>query len=769
MILSANLCFGETHYFTTTYAGTVPPIANPVALKQYLDAPIAVAYDAHGNLYYANYAQIWRLNPKGTDTLIAGTTPGVKGGNSGLATDATFFEIRAMAFDAQGNLYIADYGFWKMTPDGKIASFAGPTNAYFNSLFEQGTFTLAIDASGNLYAAGFDSGAIMKYSTATEKWTSFALLSSFDIVNALAVSGHEVICAGQCELRQRYAGGSANGSGLYGIYNLPQFRFLVGPRFRTGWSGLRSLRECHLHGQSAIRCSGAYCGSNDRRRPGGRRSGHPGEPDCRRRPLAPGALAVSPVNGDIAFTEPGYHVVRTIGGATKIIQTVAGAQHFGGDNGPAILALFDASDGFGELAADAAGNLYLADRTNARIRKITPSGIVTTIAGSGVGVNSGDEGKATHAEISAVHIAADKAGNVYFINSGAFDSVRMVDLNGIIHTVAGGGTAPVTNGAPANSVALAGLYCLAVGPSGDLYFGQNQTTYPASGTMNTNEILKVSSGNISIVAGASLSSFPVTALAPDGTPAAGANIEYVGSVAVDNNGLVYSVEESGTNGRIRMVDAKGNLATIAGIVTTQATLSPLVPGPAKTTQLDAPSSLTFDSANNLYFANFTLNMGPQVAVIDASGTLTPIAGMPSYTSYETTSGDGDSLQASFASLLGLALDPSGNIFMLDSGVYIRKLSPYNPASPPPYLSAGGVIGAGASVPAVAAVSPNGDASIYGADFGVMHTLTSADLVNGKGPTILAGVCASFAGVPAAILGVYPGQVNVQVPAFHPAR
>lgn len=189
MILSANLCFGETHYFTTTYAGTVPPIANPVALKQYLDAPIAVAYDAHGNLYYANYAQIWRLNPKGTDTLIAGTTPGVKGGNSGLATDATFFEIRAMAFDAQGNLYIADYGFWKMTPDGKIASFAGPTNAYFNSLFEQGTFTLAIDASGNLYAAGFDSGAIMKYSTATEKWTSFALLSSFDIVNALAVSG----------------------------------------------------------------------------------------------------------------------------------------------------------------------------------------------------------------------------------------------------------------------------------------------------------------------------------------------------------------------------------------------------------------------------------------------------------------------------------------------------------------------------------------------------------------------------------------------------
>jgi hypothetical protein len=75
ILLSANLCLAQTHYFTTTYAGTVPPLANPVALKQYLDYPSAVAYDAHGNLYYANYTQIWRLNPNGTDTLIAGGLP----------------------------------------------------------------------------------------------------------------------------------------------------------------------------------------------------------------------------------------------------------------------------------------------------------------------------------------------------------------------------------------------------------------------------------------------------------------------------------------------------------------------------------------------------------------------------------------------------------------------------------------------------------------------------------------------------------------------
>jgi hypothetical protein len=194
IILSANLCLAQTHYFTTTYAGTLPPIANRVALKQYLDYPCVVAYDAHGNLYYANFAQIWRLNPDGTDTLIAGTAPGAKGGNSGLATDATFNSIRTMAFDPQGDLYVADggYGFWKITPDQKIVLLPGPTDGYGNSVFELGTFTLAIDGSGNLYAAGYGTGTVMKYSTATQKWTSFAQLSNLDTINALAASASKL-------------------------------------------------------------------------------------------------------------------------------------------------------------------------------------------------------------------------------------------------------------------------------------------------------------------------------------------------------------------------------------------------------------------------------------------------------------------------------------------------------------------------------------------------------------------------------------------------
>ncbi len=768
VILSTSLCVAQSHYFTTTYAGTVPPLANPVALKQYLDYPCAVTYDAHGNLYYANFTQVWRLNPDGTDTLIAGTAPGVKSGNSGLATDATFSQIRAMAFDPQGDLYIADGGFWKMTPDQKIVPFSGPTDAFGNSLFDLGSFSLAIDAAGNLYAAGFGSGRVMKYSPATQKWTFFALLSSFDTVYSLAASGSKLYMLDSSNYGNVMQVDLQSGVVSTAFTTAPSLVFLwalaSGPDGMIYAATVDVIYAGNPQSAALVPIAGTTQGSN-------LGDGGPASQAAlivEGTLFAPGALAVSPANGDIAFAEPGYHMVRTINGATNIIQTVAGAPHFGGDNGPAILAKFDATTGFGELAADGAGNLYLADLYNSRIRKVAPSGIVSTIAGNGTGGNSGDEGKATQAEISVQNIAADKAGNVYFINSYPVESVRMVDLNGDIHTVAGGGTAPVTNGAPAASVSLAGLCCIAVDSSADLYLGQNLQTQTANGTVNTNEILKVSSGKISIVAGASVGTIPAPVVAPDGTPAAGANIDYVGSVASDNNGLVYFVESNPGSSRIRMVNAQGNLATIAGIVTNSATITPLTQGPAKATQLDAASALVFDSANNLYFANANVNQDPQIAMIDASGTLTPVAGKSSYASYETASGDGsDSLQASFASVGGLTLDPLGNIYVLDSGVYIRKLSPYNPASPPPYLSAGGVVGAGASVPAVAAVSPNGDASIYGANFGVTHNLASADLVDGKVPTSLAGVCVNFGGVPAAILGVYPSQINVQVPALPP--
>ena len=115
----------------------------------------------------------------------------------------------------------------------------------------------------------------------------------------------------------------------------------------------------------------------------------------------------------------------------------------------------------------------------------------------------------------------------------------------------------------------------------------------------------------------------------------------------------------------------------------------------------------------------------------------------------------------------MTLDPSGNIYVADGQVLIRKLAPYNPGTPPPFVSAGGVIGAGGSVPPVQAVSAGGEVTVYGANFfpaGTSRVVEKSDLVDGKVPTNLAGVCVNFGTLPATILAVYPTQINLQVGA-----
>ncbi len=756
ILLSGILATAQTQYFTTTYAGSVPPLANPVALKQYLDAPQAVAYDAHGNLYYANDTQIWRLNPDGTDILIAGksTTSGTSSAGNGLATDATFTGITQMAFDPQGNLWIADSGIFRMTPDQKIALILPQKNIYF----PVGGIAFSIDAAGDLYAAGFNQPAIMKYAVANQTWSVAAPIPN-GFVYAMAISGSILyfdattsmntlqldLQTGQITTAFQSGGDMAVGPDgtIYFAQDSQIFRAQPGGALQP-FAGTGVLGYTGDGGPATQASLNMYVGI-----------------------AAPGLVAANPVNGDVAFVQIFNHVVRVISGATHIIQTVAGASHGAGDNGPAVLAQLDASNGGGGLAADAAGNVYVFDKNNARIRKITPSGIISTVAGNGSAGNSGDGGKATLAAINGFapqnlfygygNITVDKAGNLYFVNDDKASTVRMVDVNGNIHTVAGGGTAAISNGAAATSVSLGEAYWIAVDSAGNLYIAQ-------AGLFNGyytgfGYILKVSSGVISVMAGTT-----GQGSAPDGTPATQAAFNVIPSMAVNNSGQVYFVDGN----LIRMINAQGNLVTIAGVTTSLFNGNPVTSGPAKSTNLNAPQSLTFDASGNLYFVN-TTTFGPQIVMVDTAGNLTPIAGdVPANGTYETTSGDdGPASNAGFASIQGLAVDPSGNIFALDSGAYIRELSPYNPSAPPPYLSAGGVVGSGASLPAVVAVSPNGDATIYGGNFGITHTLAASDLVNGKVPTTLAGVCASFGGVPAALLGVYPGQINVQVPALPP--
>ena len=166
------------------------------------------------------------------------------------------------------------------------------------------------------------------------------------------------------------------------------------------------------------------------------------------------------------------NVVREVNLPTGIITTVAGTGTAGysGDNGPATAAeLYDPSG----VAVDSAGNLYIADSDNEVVREVTASTqVITTIAGTGTYGYSGDNGPATSAELGTPSgLALNSAGTVLYIADRDNNAIRAVDLTtGIITTVAGNGTfGPSGDNGPATSAALSSPRSIAVDASGNLY------------------------------------------------------------------------------------------------------------------------------------------------------------------------------------------------------------------------------------------------------------------------------------------------------------
>jgi len=169
----------------------------------------------------------------------------------------------------------------------------------------------------------------------------------------------------------------------------------------------------------------------------------------------------------IADTE--NHRVRKVEAGTGIITTVAGSGRAGyaGDDGPAVAALLDTPLG---LAVDRGGALYIADSGNHRIRKVTPSGTISTVAGTGAAGYSGDSEKGTAAQLDhPVALAVDGRGNVYIADSGNH-RVRKVDAGGTIRTVVG--TGEFGYGGDLGPAAVARVFApkgVAVDAAGNLY------------------------------------------------------------------------------------------------------------------------------------------------------------------------------------------------------------------------------------------------------------------------------------------------------------
>ncbi|HEY1527898.1 MAG TPA: NHL repeat-containing protein [Candidatus Angelobacter sp.] len=332
-----------------------------------------------------------------------------------------------------------------------------------------------------------------------------------------------------------------------------------------------------------------------------------------------------------------------------IITTVAGngTLGFAGDGASAIAAEINARD----VSADINGNFYIADG-GTRIRKVNTSGLITTVAGTGVSGFSGDGGPATGAQISADRIAVDAAGNFY-IHGGA--RIRKVDTNGIISTVAGNGTVGFTgDGGPATNAQISGGI-VAADALGNVYITQNLV-------FEGSRIRKVNiQGLITTVAGNATFGFN-----GDSKPAITAEIDAPSGVAVDGAGNLYIGDYD--NYRIRKVDTAGGISTIAGNGTLGLCGSCGDGGPATGAQLNSPYGIVLDSSGNLYFADA---FSGRVREVDTSGVIHTIAGGGNV-------GLGDGGPATSASLnepLGIALDGTGNLYISDFGDFrIRKVN-----------------------------------------------------------------------------------------------
>ncbi len=216
--------------------------------------------------------------------------------------------------------------------------------------------------------------------------------------------------------------------------------------------------------------------------------------------LNPHGIAVN-IAGDLYIADAGNHRIRKLAAATGIITTVAGngVKGFGGDGGPAASAQLDGPTG---VAVDSAGNLYIADGTGDganRIRRVeAATGVITTVAGNGTQGDSGDGGPATLAQFSSLGgLATDGAGNLY-IADNFNNRIRMVSAaTGIITTVAGNGLAGFSgDGGLASGAELDNPLSMTVDIAGNLYIADSRNRRIRKVRAADGTIATVANGNV---------------------------------------------------------------------------------------------------------------------------------------------------------------------------------------------------------------------------------------------------------------------------------
>jgi uncharacterized protein (TIGR03437 family) len=616
--LISCIAFGQS-YTISTFAGG-PPQVNIPATSAALGAPNGVAADGSGNLYFSAQNSVLRLDlSTGLLTLVAGNGTTGYSGDGGPGASAQLNNPMGVAVDAAGNVYIADTNnsVIRKVSQGMITTVAGAFGVGFSG--DNGPATsahlylpsgIAVDSAGSLYIADTNNSRIRKVSNGVITTVAGNGKFSFSGDNGPATSA---------ALYLPYAVAVDSSGNLYiaDTYN---------SRIRMVSNGVIST----VAGNGMAGC----CGDNG--------------PATSAEFYLPVSIAVDSA-ANLYIADPYNQRIRKVA-AGGTITTVAGNGIAGatGDNGTAVTAeLYYPGDAF----PDSAGNLYIADSSNSRVRKVS-NGIITTVAGNiKYGVN-GDNGPPSTAQFSQPQgVSVDSAGNVYIADTYD-DRIRKVS-GGTIMTVAGTATYGLSgNNGPATSASLYNPSGSAVDSAGNLYIADS----------GNNRIRMVSTGGIiTTFAGSGPTGALGGGFSGDGGPATSAQLDFPWSVAVDSVGNVYISDFA--NLRIRKV-SNGVITTIAGTGVFGYTGDN---GPAVNATLSQPRGIAVDSAGNVYFADSDNSAIRKIS----NGIITTVAGG----AFGFNGDYGPATSAELSVPNGVAVDAGGNLYITDTkNERIRKVS-----------------------------------------------------------------------------------------------
>jgi len=741
-----------TVYQLSTIAGSdMVGDAGPAIAAQ-LAQPEGLVVDSGGNLYIADAAnnRVRKVSPAGTITTVAGTGhPGFSGDN-GPAGSALLDQPYGVALDKAGDLYIADFGNQRVRrvgTDGTITTVAG--NGQTGSYGDGGPATsaqmlsprnLAIDPAGNLYISEFMGHTVRRVATdGTISTIAGTGIAGFSGDGGPAVAAQLAFPAGLAldPAGALYIVDTVNFSirkVLAGIitticnqqnFGVPNTQLSGIAADSTGRlyipEGVDSVVWALVPGGTLTLAAGIP-GSNSPSGDGGRA--------LQTALIKPVDVAVDS-SGNLYISE--LERVRWVAAATGIISTIAGDGTFGfsGDGGGATAAVLNAPLGLALLA----GNLFVADQGNQRVREVTAGGLISTVAGNGVGAYAGDGLAATSASLfSPACVSFDANSNLYVADSYN-NRVRMVQSSGVIITFAGNGS---TNGFggegdPAVFTPLFHPQAVLADTSGNVYVADT----------NHNRVIRVDpAANIHTVAGTG---------SPGDDTSSVPQLQGPTGVALDSAGDVYIADT--LNHRVRMVTPSGTIATIAG---TGASGFSGDGGAASSALLSYPCAVAVDSSQDIFIADGGNN---RIRVVTPDGNIATIAG----TGVGGYSGDsGAALQVALNNPCGLALDGSGNILVADTGNNrIRMLASSQTVVTPPGTVAAGITNAASLLPG--SLAPGEIVSIFSQGIGPATALSGAFDTSGTLAATLGATLVLFNNTPAPLFYAQSQQINAQVP------